>query len=578
MTARRRVVFNLALALSSCPLAAQGAATDLTVRLYSTRTLASLAIVPINASMQPCTTCARTLVPPRLDLRTAPPGTVLLANGRTVHTLLLEGQLRVLVDSAPPAVAAGHWKISAAPDGLHVLLTFPSERYVMAVLSSEAAPDEPPESLKALAVAARSFALTNPHRHGLEGLCDSTHCQALRLDALTDRVRAAVLATAGETLWHGAQRVPAYFTQDCGGATEDAATLWGGAPKPWLVSHPDPYCQRQPAHWHADIKLPDLRRALAAEGFPLASGLTGARILSRDRSGRAAQIELTSPAQLRVISAATFRFAVNRSLGWNTLRSDWYTLTPTSAGLAFDGKGYGHGVGLCQAGAAQMARQGSTYREILGFYFPATDVRITAADLGWHTYPGHGFNLRATAPTPILGLAADETFARAQTIFPPRAPVSPTVTLYPTTELFRQATGQPGWTLASTQGSGMALQPLPVIQSHTTLSPLLLHEFLHALIEQEAAPATPLWFREGLVEALTNPAPNSPAARPPVMSLPAAEAALHQASSLAEAQRAHRTAGVAVQYLIATHGLATVRGWLHSGIPAALDPILHPPQ
>ena len=578
MSTRRRVLLRLTLALSSFPLAAQGSsAADLTVRLYSTRTLASLTIVPINATLQRCVNCARTLVPPRLDLRTASPGAGLLANGAPAPTLFLEGQLRVLVNGAPPTVAAGHWKISAEPDGLHVLLTLPSERYVMAVLTSEAAPDEPTESLKALAVAARSFGLTNPYRHGLEGLCDSTHCQALRLDTPSNRVREAVLVTAGETLWHGAQQVPAYFTQDCGGATEDAATLWGGAPKPWLISHPDSWCQRQPAHWHADIRLPDLRRSLAAEGFQLASTLTSARILSRDRSGRAAQIELTGPTQPRVMSAATFRFAVNRSLGWNTLRSDLYNLTPTSAGLAFDGKGFGHGVGLCQAGAAQMARQGSTYREILSFYFPQTEARITSGDLGWHTYPGQSFTLRATAPAPAFGLAADEAFARARILFPPHTLVSPTVTLYPTTELFRQGTGQPGWALASTEGSRIAIQPLPVILRQTTLSPLLLHEFLHALIEQEAAPTTPLWFREGLVEALTgNRASQPPAAS--MMPLAEAEAALHHANSLAEGQRAHRAAGFAVQQIIAAHGLPAVRGWLNSGIPSALDPSLHPPQ
>ena len=84
-----------------------------------------------------------------------------------------------------------------------MLLTLPSENYVMAALNGEAAPDEPMASLKAMAISMRTFALENAGRHRAEGfdLCDSTHCQALRLGKVRPEVERAVRETAGETLW-----------------------------------------------------------------------------------------------------------------------------------------------------------------------------------------------------------------------------------------------------------------------------------------------------------------------------------------------------------------------------------------
>ncbi len=110
-------------------------------------------------------------------------------------------------------------------DGLRVLLTLPSEDYVIAALNGEAAPDEPMASLKAMAISIRTFALSNANRHNAEGfgLCDSTHCQALRLGKARPEVERAVRETAGETLWFGGQRAHVYYTQHCGGMSEAAA-------------------------------------------------------------------------------------------------------------------------------------------------------------------------------------------------------------------------------------------------------------------------------------------------------------------------------------------------------------------
>ncbi len=154
---------------------------------------------------------------------------------------------------SPEVVAAGRWTITWQPDGLRILLTLPSENYVIAALSGEAAPDEPMASLKAMAISMRTFALVNANRHQAEGfgLCDSTHCQALRLGKARPEVERAVRETAGETLWSGGQRAHIYYTQHCGGMSEPAAAVWPAEQAAYLPgNHADPYClRRSPAAW-----------------------------------------------------------------------------------------------------------------------------------------------------------------------------------------------------------------------------------------------------------------------------------------------------------------------------------------
>jgi stage II sporulation protein D len=537
---------------------AEHEATDVTVRLYSTLTVRTLMITPLNASMRLCAACGGSLMPAQLTVSAA--RGKLIVNGKPAQELDMSGRIRMMTDGGPVESGSGQWKITAASDGLHVLLTIPSERYVMAVLQSEAGPSEPAESLKALAVTARSYALTNPHRHGAEGLCDSTLCQATRMGDVPAPVESAVQATAGETLWLRGERVPGYFTQSCGGMTEDAATMWGGTHKPWLVAHADSYCLRAPSQWHTEISVAELTDALQAEGWKLGRGIDGVRVAQRDASGRARTVQITAAGGQMTLPAVGLRFAVNRSLGWNRLRSDWYEVSFQGGRIVFDGKGYGHGVGLCQAGATQMAKEGKNYREILAFYFPSANVRVEAGDAGWMQSNGNGWTLRATRDAGLLIPAGNQALLRAHALFP--GDVKPVVTVYPTTELFRQATNEPGWTLGVAHGSMIAVQPWGIVQRHGGASVLLLHEFLHSMVESEAGSAAPLWLREGLVEALANE-------RGEVTKMTTAQidAALQRAGTQAESERAHHAACGLVRGLLARYGLQTVRGWLRNGVP-----------
>src|SRR5258708_29209937 len=121
-------------------------------------------------------------------------------------------------------------------------------------------------------------------------------------------------------------------------------------------------------------------------------------IVAGSESGRQQRLRLKvgSPPDI-LVSASSFRFAVNRALGWNKIRSDLYDLRNDGDHILFSGRGSGHGVGLCQAGAEEMARQGKDYKQILNFYFPGTHLWKTSAD-DWRKRTSERFELISTAP------------------------------------------------------------------------------------------------------------------------------------------------------------------------------------
>jgi stage II sporulation protein D len=560
----KRFVLLVCLAVASVP-AQQPSATTITVGLFTTSSTRSLTVIPIgaNAWQKICATCRQTALhaPFHLD--------------HIDRAIRLGGNFRIQGEDTLPVEAAGLYTIAPASDGLHVTLKFPSERYVAAVLSAEADPDEPAASLEALAIAARTFALTNLHRHQKGGfdLCDSTHCQALRLGPLRPAIAEAVRNTAGISLWNGGHRASIYYTQHCGGISEAGSAAWPDEHGSYLSSHADPYClRRSSAEWQTNVPLSDLNRIASEQHWNLPTPITSIRIVQRTTSGRAKLLEISSPTRTATLSASSLHFAINRTLGWNRIRSDLYRVTVADGTLHFTGHGYGHGVGLCQAGALQMALEHHTAAEILAFYFPNTHLGLTPWGGLWHEENVGPVTLRTITSTPELAPILQRAWQRALTLLPSSETPHLTIILAPTTELFRQLSSGPGYLLSVTRGNQITLQPLPVLKLNGPIEPLLLHELLHTLLESQSTDKAPLWLREGLAEALTE---TYSADRPPTSSLATIERRLADPRSLAESQQAHRDAAAIVRALGHTYSLEVMRQWLRDGISAQVLRTLH---
>jgi stage II sporulation protein D len=573
---RLRLAMLLLLALPASLRAAayDGGGRDVSVALFSTHSLRAVTVTPVgpNSWVARCVQCKH-------EPMTAP----LHVSG--AMEVFAGGALRVADDATGDArTATGLWHLrtSGRDHAVDVVLTLPSERYVAAVLNAEAAPNESTESLCALAILARTYALngshfTPPPGHLAADLCDSTECQAMRLEPPSSAIEDATRATAGETLWFGGQRAEVFFSQNCGGLTEDAGAVWPnlrGAP--YLRSQVDPYCiRRDTASWHTEVPVAKLAAIAQAQGWHMPANIVGAHVTVRSQSLRALRVAfIGGDGASADVSASALRFGIGRALGWDRVRSDLYDVgvrgdTRTSGALVFDGRGHGHGVGLCQEGAAEMATEGKHVREILAFYFPGTAVRISPGDDGWQETRLGAVTVRATeVMTTDRKAALKQAWTEAQTRFPPHHPLAPEIVFAPTTEVFRQLTAQPGWALASTRDTCIVLQPDLVLRAHgRSASTTLLHEMLHVLVEAEAGERTPLWLREGLVEVLERE-PGGEIDN--AMSADRIDSALDHANSLQESEQAHRAAAARVRALIARYGLSAVRGWLSSGVPAGV--------
>jgi stage II sporulation protein D len=457
-----------------------------------------------------------------------------------------------------------------------VAVTLPVESYVERVVASESSAADTAESLKALAIVVRSFALHQAHGHTDYDLCDSTHCQLLHWGGRPEKTaaaHAATLATAGETLWFHGQRAEAWFHQNCGGRTAKPDEIWPGrgerATMPWLVSRADAYCTAGGAReWSARLSLAELTGALASAGL-VRPGWKNLTVARRGESGRAAMLQLDGTQ----ISAEDFRLAVGRAFGWGKILSNWYEVSRQGDQFVFHGRGSGHGVGLCQAGAAAMGAQGRDMTQILAQYFPGTVAADEDSGKQWQTFIGNGFVLETLDPAdealmPELLAALGDAENRSGI----HAPQTITVRAFHSTPAFRDATLASGWVAAFTEGNWIGTQPMGTLAARKMLGPVLRHEFLHALVESVAVPSTPLWLREGLVQAMGSdavPAGSTPALKPEEL-----DRALREAATEAQSQIAHRAAGWYAARLIARVGRERVSGWLHRGLPAnALDGI-----
>jgi stage II sporulation protein D len=402
----------------------------------------------------------------------------------------------------------------------------PREGYVAGVLAGESSVFRSDEALKAMAVAARTYAAHHPARHAAEGFdfCSTTHCQRVDLDAVTDRLSKAAEATEGELLWKEGRPALTLYSLDCG--RDPGSLTWSWRAEPAKVLE-----------------------ALARSRLRAPEDLRAIEVVQRNAAGRALTLALIGNGTVR-ISAESFRLAVGRELGWNTLRSDLYEVRE----LVFQGRGAGHGMGLCQRGADQMGVDGRGYREILAVAYPGTVLGVTARGISWQRLCGSAACVMTTDPPSDRGVLA--TAERLATRLP--WPVSGVeVRVYPDVDTFRDATGEPGWVAAHTAGKRIHMQPAAKLGR--ALERTLRHELLHVAIEANAGAELPVWFHEGLALYLAGGVRGT-AAIPD-------DAALRRTDDAAAARRAYEQAGRAVAGLVARYGETAVLDWVKRGLP-----------
>lgn len=220
----------------------------------------------------------------------------------------------------------GALTVTATPTELRAVVAMPIETAVASIVAAESAADAAPEALKAQAIVARSYLLASPHRHRDFVACDTTHCQYLRAVPPPGSVAAlATAATSGMVLTWQARIVAAMYSRSCGGSTRVPDSVPPGA-YPFFSVRCD-YCRRHPERWSREVSQ-------------------------------------TPPVSERA------RIAFGRQHGWAAIPSTSFR----TVGTRIDGRGVGHGLGLCQVGAQSLALRGWSFSAILNHYFPAAAI------------------------------------------------------------------------------------------------------------------------------------------------------------------------------------------------------------
>jgi stage II sporulation protein D len=259
---------------------------------------------------------------------------------------------------------AGLLDIKPDLGGLLIINTCDAEKYIAGVVKAEGGNGKTLEYFKTQAVIARTYTWKHIDKHKSDhfNLCDGTHCQAyfgMTDDKLiiraVDETKEQVIATFDSVL------IISAFHSNCGGETSPSEYAWLTS-QPYLVKINDPWCAESRNYaWQKPISLTEWTAMLRRNGW------SGSYIDARE-------FAFSQPA--RVLDYSTGGFSLPLRIVRNELglRSSWFSVEPEKDTLILRGKGYGHGVGLCQEGAMVMASQGKLYDEIIKFYYPGVII------------------------------------------------------------------------------------------------------------------------------------------------------------------------------------------------------------
>ena len=235
-----------------------------------------------------------------------------------------------------------------------------------------------PEALRAQAVLVRTWAMTHSNRHKKEGkdFCDLTHCQVYTGSSACDESQVSVLKKVqGVVLVFGSVLADVAYFSTCGGHTANAGDIWGKkSTREYLSGIEDgnpAYCSASPHfRWHLILKRAEVCMALSKDK---ARDDCSLEIIRTGIGGWVKSIRIDSGRSF-FMTGENFRLLMGRTFGWGRFKSSNFVLSMNRNMIEFLGKGMGHGVGMCQYGAMNMASKGKTFRDILLHYFPHTKI------------------------------------------------------------------------------------------------------------------------------------------------------------------------------------------------------------
>ncbi len=318
-------------------------------------------------------------------------------------------------------VFLGTLRLVVEADKITAINELPVEQYLASVISSEMKATAGLELLKAHAVISRSWLLAQMQRrkdsqeqkngffsfikkddelirwydredHTIFDVCADDHCQ--RYQGITKQtckaVEQALKATKGQILYYDDEICDARFSKCCGGVTEEFQYCWEDTPKPYLVSIQDPYCNTSDKEvlsqvlndydletndfyrWTVEYSTEELSKLVNEKMKDDFGQITDLIPMERGKSGRIWKLKIVGTKKTFIIGK---ELEIRRALSETHLYSSAFDVEKTAKGFRLHGKGWGHGVGLCQIGAAVMGQQGYNYEQILLHYYRGAEIK-----------------------------------------------------------------------------------------------------------------------------------------------------------------------------------------------------------
>ncbi|HBB67039.1 MAG: hypothetical protein A2X28_08905 [Elusimicrobia bacterium GWA2_56_46] len=262
---------------------------------------------------------------------------------------------------------------TTAAEKLEVIEHLPVEDYLCGVLPVEMSPDWPLEALKAQAVASRTYALKKANPKKDYDITDGVDTQVYNgASGMNSRIIEAVNSTRGEVLKYKGRLLTAFFHACCGGHTASASSAWGEEVLKPLYGVTDPFCSTSTHYkWDFYATTRDLLSFIQNNGSA-AFRIKSVRVYKRDRSGRAVSLRFVTDRGSFTVKASALR----KVFSTYDIKSTMITrIAPLNGGYEFTGRGWGHGVGMCQEGAKHMALAGRNYKKILRHYYPGAEIK-----------------------------------------------------------------------------------------------------------------------------------------------------------------------------------------------------------
>ncbi len=279
--------------------------------------------------------------------------------------------------SAAQSLPAHLLLTAAAAKKMDLIGVLDLEDYLVGVLASEMPLTWPLETLKAQAVAARSYTLAvigerrKKTYHLESSILDQVyrHISAMDSPQLLHRAIQAVQETKNlKLLIERGSVLKAYYHSDCGGKTVPAQQVWPSAVSAGETA--DDSCPANPkAHWEYSLNKENLYGRIKKffQLGPSAERVSAVNFMHLPGEERISEVQVQfENSESRSLTANEFRGLI----GFQELKSTLFTVEENEKGFLFEGRGFGHGVGLCQWGSRAMGLQGKSYRDILKHYYP----------------------------------------------------------------------------------------------------------------------------------------------------------------------------------------------------------------